>query len=102
LQIFDMIYPFILGGLTSLLHFWGLWYTLERLRKVHRPSVWLIAGFLTRVSVTATIFYLIMDGDWKRLGFAMLGFIIARHALTRYLGGVSVKGRRAAGTETAG
>lgn len=76
---------FILGAAIGLVHFGGLWWTLGHI--VRRPQSAMVAllSYVARMGVTLGGFYLLMDGDWKRLVVLTIGFTTARFALAAHL-----------------
>lgn len=70
-----------LGGLF----FGGLWLSVRRLADVPAPGLWLPLGFVVRSGVVLAGFYLLAAGGWQRLLTGLLGFVLARILLTRWL-----------------
>jgi F1F0 ATPase subunit 2 len=77
-----MMTNILLSGLAGLLlgafFFGGLWWTVQKLATSKRPALWVIGSFLLRMGVTMTGFYVVAAGDWQRLLWCLLGFIMAR------------------------
>ena len=80
----------ILAGLAGAtlggFFFGGLWWTVRRGVSSRRPALLFLGSFLVRTGATVGGFYLIADGRWQRLLWALLGFVVAREivkALTR-------------------
>jgi F1F0 ATPase subunit 2 len=76
----------IVGFLTGLFYFGGLWWTVERVGAAQSPGLLLLASFTVRTAVAILAFYLIMGGEWTRLLIALAGFFIARYILIRRYG----------------
>jgi F1F0 ATPase subunit 2 len=70
----------------------GLWWTVRRGLTSPSPALWFIGSLLLRTGLTLGGFYLVSDGQWQRLLFCLLGFVIARPVVTR-LTRVSAKNR---------
>jgi F1F0 ATPase subunit 2 len=78
----------LLGGVvTGLFYFGGLWLTLQQLPTARRPGLLILISFVGRAAVTLLIFIFLMGGAWPRLLAALAGFLLARLALVRYVGG---------------
>ncbi len=74
------------GGALGLFFFGGLWWTLRRVLASRRPALWIFGSLLLRAGVTVGGFILVSAGQWQRVLACLLGFWIARQAVTR-LGG---------------
>jgi len=48
------------------------------------PALWFFGSTLLRVSLVLGGFYLIARDDWRALLVGLLGFVIARMAVTRF------------------
>ncbi|MEZ5584414.1 MAG: ATP synthase subunit I [Candidatus Competibacteraceae bacterium] len=75
------------GAVLGLFYFAGLWFTLRRLPGHPHPALWVIGSFILRLAVSLAGFYMILGSDRNltRLGIALLAFLVARVALTRWL-----------------
>jgi len=82
------------GVLLGTFFFGGLWWTI----RMGPPSEWsglVFAGsLLLRMAVAVTGFYLVSHGDWRKLVFCLIGFILARIAVTRLIRLPSAKSTR--------
>lgn len=74
------------GAGLGLMFFGGLWWTLRRGLVSPRPALWLLGGLLLRSGLVLAGFYAVSDGHWERLLACLLGFAIARSAVTRLAG----------------
>ncbi len=72
----------LLGGLF----FGGLWWTVRRGVTSKRPALLFLGSSLLRMALVVVGFYLIAEGDWRRLLAAMVGFVLARLLLIRFAG----------------
>lgn len=72
----------ILGGL----YFGALWLTVRQLPTTVWPVRLFIGSYLGRLAIALIGFFLIMQGDWQRAIAGLVGFVLARVALTAYLG----------------
>jgi F1F0 ATPase subunit 2 len=83
------------GFLLGVFFYGGLWWTLRRGLASRRPALWLFASLFTRAGVALTGFYFTGGGHWQRLVAALLGFIVARLALTWLLPSLAREARHA-------
>jgi F1F0 ATPase subunit 2 len=86
----------MLGGIF----FGGLWWTVRRGVVSTRPVLWFSASFLLRMSTTLAGFYLVGRGHWERLALCLLGFVVARFAVTRWIQAPAVGSSARAGEVT--
>lgn len=70
-----------LGAFFSL----HLWRTVQRMTEPAGHTVVAALGFLLRVAVVVAGFSLVMGGRWERLLSALLGFVLVREVMVRYL-----------------
>jgi len=73
-----MILAFAVGIILGTLFFGGLWLTVRKSITAKMPAIWLVGGFIIRLSITLLGFFYISMGSWKRLLICLLGFIVAR------------------------
>lgn len=77
----------VLAGLAGLLlgaiFFGGLWWTVNKAVSSQRPALWFFGSFFVRMSIALGGFYFVSGGLWQRLLPCLLGFIVARVAVTR-------------------
>jgi F1F0 ATPase subunit 2 len=76
----------VTGVLLGLMFFGGLWWTVRKVVSVKHPAFWVFASLMLRMTFALAGFYFISDGHWERLLVCLLGFIIARLAVTRLTG----------------
>ncbi|HNP16439.1 MAG TPA: ATP synthase subunit I [Terrimesophilobacter sp.] len=66
--------------------FGGLWWTVRRGVSSERPALWFVGSLVLRMSIVLVGFHLVSGGEWKRLLACLLGFAIARFAVTSLAG----------------
>ena len=71
------------GIFLGALFFGGLWWTVRKGLSARHPAWWFFASTLLRVSGAVAGFYFVSHGDWRRWVVCLLGFLIARAAVTR-------------------
>jgi F1F0 ATPase subunit 2 len=72
------------GLFLGALFFGGLWWTLKRGITAKNPALWFAVSLLLRLSVCLAGFYAVSASGWRSLLVSLLGFIIARVAVTRF------------------
>lgn len=75
------------GSLLSLIYFFGLWYTVQKIpqmSKYYYPLLFL--SFLARVGITLSGFYFILKLGWTSAVLAFLGFIVTRQIVVHKIG----------------
>lgn len=77
---------FFFGLGIGLLYFAGLWWTVARIERAERPTLWLMVSFVTRAALLVTLFLLAAGGSVYRLLIAFLGFILMRVIATSLWG----------------
>jgi F1F0 ATPase subunit 2 len=71
------------GAALGLVFYAGLWWTVRRAATFRRPGSSVLTSLLVRMSVTLGGFYCVAGGDWVRLLTCLVGFLLARAAVTR-------------------
>jgi len=85
-QIFILIiYPLIVGLLLGLFYYGGLWLILRRLEQLKYPAVWLGLSLLIRTLTVVFVIYLLFSDSWKQLLIVLLGMLITRFLLVKYI-----------------
>jgi F1F0 ATPase subunit 2 len=60
----------------------GLWWTVRQGVSSNRPALWFSASLLLRVTIALGGFYFVGAGHWVWLVLCLLGFSMARLAVT--------------------
>lgn len=79
----NMLLELCAGLLLGAFFFGGLYWTIKKGLVARQPALWFMTSLLLRVSITLVGFYLVAGSDWRRLLVCLVGFIIARFAITR-------------------
>ena len=73
-----------LAGLVLGAFFFGsLWWTVRCTLSSSRTVLWQLGSLLVRMGVTVLGFYAVGASSWERLVACLVGFIVARFAVTR-------------------
>jgi len=78
------------GALLGAFFFGGLWCTVQKGLASKMPALWLLGSLVLRTSVTLAGIYFVSQGHWSRLGVCLLGFLIARVLVVKWLAPVEV------------
>lgn len=79
---FPMMLSFAAGLILGAIFFGGLWWTIRKGLGSPRPALLFLGSAVLRMSVVVAGFYLVSNGQWQRLLACLMGFIIARLAVT--------------------
>ena len=71
------------GVLLGMIFYGGLWWTVQHGVNARRPALWFSGSLLLRMSISLVGFYALSARGWQALLLGILGFIIARAAVTR-------------------
>ena len=77
-----LILAWAVGVWLGAIFFGGLWWTVRKGVSSKNPALWFFGSLLLRMSVTLSGFYLVGRGHWERLLLCLLGFVMARLAVT--------------------
>ena len=73
----------LLAGLVLGAAFYGgLWYTTSRGAIAKSPAIWFFVSSLLRMGIALAGFYWVGGGHWQRMLLCLLGFLVARLAVT--------------------
>ena len=73
----------LLAGLAlGAVFFGGLWWTVRKGVLSTHPALWFFGSLLLRMSIALAGFYCVSGGHWERLLLCLLGFVMARLAVT--------------------
>jgi F1F0 ATPase subunit 2 len=87
MNLIDILFSLSSGMLLGLFYFGLLWTTVRSLTSLRRPALYVAVSFFARTAVCIFGFYLVMQGDWRQLLIALLGFVLMRKAVIRQYGG---------------
>ncbi len=74
------------GAVIGVLFFGGLWWTVRRGVSSPRPVLWFLGSWVMRMGIALAGFYVVSGGHWDRLLACLVGFVIARFAVTWFAG----------------
>jgi F1F0 ATPase subunit 2 len=73
------------GALLGVFFFGGLWWTVQKGLASETPALWFLGSLVLRTGVTLAAFYFVSQGHWSRLGACLLGFVVARVVIAKWL-----------------
>lgn len=76
----------VAGVLLGGVFFGGLWWTVRKGVSSQRPALWFGGSLVLRMGVVLAGFHVVGGGHWERLLVCLLGFAVARFAVTRLTG----------------
>ena len=89
------------GVVIGLVFFGGLWWTIEQGLTSPNPALWFLTSLLLRMSVALGGFYFVSGGRWERLVACLIGFVVARLAVTWMTRSMTTLSRSQKGTQHA-
>ncbi len=82
----SLLAELLLAGLAGLLlgafFFGSLWWTIRRTLLSSPSILWQISSPVLRMGITMLGFYVVGAASWQRLVVCLVGFVIARFAVT--------------------
>src|SRR3984957_13100575 len=76
---------FLAGALLGVFFFGGLWWTVQKGVTSETPALWFLGSLLLRTGLILAGFYLAAQGHWSRLVGCLLGFLLARFMVAKFL-----------------
>jgi F1F0 ATPase subunit 2 len=80
-----LVVALLAGALLGVFFFGGLWWTVQKGLASTTPALWFLGSLVLRTSVSLAAFYFVSQGHWSRLGACLLGFVIARVVVAKWL-----------------
>jgi F1F0 ATPase subunit 2 len=71
------------GVVLGAVFFGGLWLTVRRGMRTASPALWFSVSSLLRNAGASAGFYVVSQGEWRRLLACLVGFFLARTASLR-------------------
>jgi F1F0 ATPase subunit 2 len=84
-EVFNLTLALLAGVLLGAFFFGGLWWTINRSLGSAQPAMLILGSFLLRTMVTVTGFYIALQGGWRGLVACMVGFLVSRIVVTRFI-----------------
>jgi F1F0 ATPase subunit 2 len=81
-DIITMAIVFGVGLVLGAIFYGGLWWTVQKGLTSDYAGWWFTLSLWARLGIAAGGFYLVADGDWKRILVCFAGFITSRIAVT--------------------
>ena len=78
----SLVFALAVGALLGAMFYGGLWWTVRRGVSSRRVALWFLASLLLRMGAALAGFYFVAAGHWQRLLLCLLGFVMARLAVT--------------------
>jgi len=84
-ELVNVLIAFCVGAATGGFFFGGLWWTVRQVTKARRPAWLFLVSFLVRAGSVGAILFLFFRHHGDRLAVALVGFVVARALLIRWL-----------------
>jgi F1F0 ATPase subunit 2 len=82
-EIATFLVVLMAGILIGGFFFASLWWTIQKGLNSKNPVLWFFGSTLLRLSFVFAAFYFVARSDWRKWLICLLGFLIARIAVTR-------------------
>ena len=86
-----IILGIFVGLLSGFIFYGGLWVTVNKGVASNRPGLLFFLSYLLRTAIVVILFVLTTGGSIVRIGFTLLGFVIARIIVKIYISKIKVK-----------
>ncbi len=70
------------GLALGVIFFGGLWWTIRKGLSSDHAALWFLGSLLLRTSIVLAGFYLVASDSWRTLLACLVGFVMARLAVT--------------------
>jgi len=80
-----LVLALVAGVMLGAFFFGGLWWTVRKGVTSEMPALWFLGSLLLRTGVLLAGFYLVSQGHWSRLVACLLGFLVARVLVVKWL-----------------
>lgn len=70
------------GVALGAIFFGGLWWTIQKVAASPRPAMLLLTSAVLRMTIAVGGFYFVSGGQWQRVLACLVGFVVARLAVT--------------------
>ncbi len=77
----SVLMALLIGFVLGLCFFTSLWLTVRHLPRSSNPVLLMLGSGVARMAVAVPAFYFVAAGQWQRVAFALLGFVLARSLL---------------------
>jgi len=84
-DILALALALLAGAVLGVVFFGGLWWTVQKGATSARPELWFFGSLLLRTGMILAGFYFVSQGHWSRLVACLLGFLIARVIVVKWL-----------------
>jgi len=82
-ELLPLSLALLAGLLIGAVFFGGLWWTVRKGLPSKHAAWWFLGSALLRTGFALAGFYLVSQGDWRRVLSCLLGFTAARVMVTR-------------------
>ena len=80
----SLVLASLAGMALGVVFFGGLWWTVRKGLSSQQAALWFSGSLLLRTGITLAGFYFVSRGEWPKLLACLLGFLMARVAVTRF------------------
>lgn len=81
-EAWTLVLAWLAGSALGTIFFGGLWWTVRKSVASRQPALWVFGSLLLRMGIALAGFYFVSGGQLKRLVACIVGFFLARMAVT--------------------
>jgi F1F0 ATPase subunit 2 len=78
-------FALVAGLCLGMMFFAGLWWTVQSAATSRQPAILFVGSLLLRTVLALGGFYLVGKGSWPRLVLCLVGFIVGRTIIKRFV-----------------
>jgi len=84
-ETLSLVLALATGLALGAIFFGGLWWTIQKGMTSEWSALWFCGSWLLRTSLVVAGFLLIARGHWERLLVCLVGFVVARLIVMRWI-----------------
>ena len=81
-DLLTLTFACAVGTALGAVFFGGLWWTIRQGVSSRQPALWFFGSLLLRMALILVGFYVVSGAQWERLVACLVGFVMARLAVT--------------------
>lgn len=81
-EAWTLALAWLAGSVLGTIFFGGLWLTVRKSVSSRQPALWVFGSLLLRMGIALAGFYFVSGGQLQRLIACIVGFFLARMAVT--------------------
>ena len=83
IEVTQLVISLAVGVVLGMAYFGGLWWTVARLDRVHKPALFFLFSLTIRLACLLSAYFLILQLGILPLMFSLVGLLLARIVVLR-------------------